>query len=90
MAINDCDFIAPGEFSFCARCGRPETCRAGDVSFNCTQCRMPLLTRGGDANAMRALVVKIREEERYGAEAFARRSRLAAERRQPMGVTHGR
>lgn len=33
-----CKYIAPGEFSFCPRCGMEETCTAGDTSKWCNRC----------------------------------------------------
>ena len=37
--MNDSDWILPGEFTFCGRCGRAETCRRGGDAFWCDRCR---------------------------------------------------
>ena len=89
MAINDCDFISPGEFSFCARCGRPETCRTGDRSFNCMGCVW--LGKSFRSHEQAALITRlIREQELKGLANFRDRQKLAADRRTEGMVTHGR
>ena len=37
MNIEQQQFIAPGEFTFCARCG--SVCHVGKQSFSCKSCR---------------------------------------------------
>lgn len=32
------DYIAPGEFSFCGRCGAPDSCHFGPKSVTCDWC----------------------------------------------------
>ena len=72
-----CDWIKPGEFSYCTRCGDETTCRAGDQSFMCTRCLTGLLGQPMSEQ----VVASIGNERAAGAGQHARRAELAERRR---------
>lgn len=70
------DFIKPGEFSFCSRCGDPDTCQRGLGRPMCVRCKIGFFgikrTPGLDAEEDR--------ERMDGEKGFAMRRELAQER----------
>jgi hypothetical protein len=81
------DYIAPGEFSFCQRCGSPESCTFGGESITCDWCmpqdRKPC-AQGTTEGTLRVLIDAAKRQR--GRIAYECRERIA-EIRMRAGMT---
>ena len=78
------DYIAPGEFAFCGRCG--EVCREGEKDFWCNGCLDSFSGKPCDENLDVVKWLSIRESAMRANQERIERRRLIAQGRKNIGV----
>lgn len=73
----DSDFIKPGEFCFCPRCGSKESCQLGDKPIICIGCGPQDLVWPADPTEKKVLELKIEVQKSSGLIMYSARQKIA-------------